>query len=95
MTVGPHSFEFPFSDTGERMAGLGVSVSVSLPAPVSKFLKSVPDIRAEAKSYAKSAETQASRGIATADAAIVAGESIAVAAMFGLIIYGLLSRERK
>ncbi len=84
MTFGP-----------ENIGSLGISVGVKIPKQVTDFIKTVPDIRAEAKGTVKKAEAQVSRITAVGESAIVAAQAIAVVAVFGIIIASLLAREKK
>ncbi len=88
MVIGPREF-------GMRGLGFGAKVSVAIPKPVTEFIKTVPELRAEAKGYVRQAETQASRVTAAFEAGIVAAQTIAVVGVFGIIVAALLMRERK
>ncbi len=82
-------------DTGEGMGALSFSVGVSIPKPILEAAKLLPGLKKELPFYAQAVQASGDKALATADAAIIAGESIAVAAVFGVIVYALLSRERK
>lgn len=72
---------------------LGIDAKVSLPKPLTEALKTLPQIRGEAKAIARTADAQASRVVASAEAATITAQTAVVALVFGGIIAALLLRE--
>lgn len=78
---------------GVNLGGLGISASVKLPKSVTDTLKSLPQIREEAKDYVRVAETQVSRATAVGNSLTITVQTVGIAVVFGAVIAALLIRE--
>ncbi len=77
------------------LGAMGISVSVSLPKPLTTALKLVPSIAKTLPQYTQQAEKQIVKAEAAVDSINLTVQTLGVAVVFGGIIIALLMREKE
>lgn len=87
----------PYSAIGScnSLSGLGISVQVKIPKPVTDALKLFPSLARQLPNYTAEAERQTSKAEASIDSINLTMQTLGVAVVFGGVIAVLLLREKK
>jgi hypothetical protein len=85
MFYGPDNF---------GMNDLSIDVAVKLPGSIVTAAKIIPSLSKQFPAYAHEFQKETARVTGTVDAINIGLQSVAVAGIFGVIIFALLSREK-